>query len=96
LDKDEAADILSRVTFLKVPITAAIMRPQECAREDATGKFAAMVSTQSVPWKSIPRLPLVDRLMEQTKKRTVRSDSLDLKAIPSPQRSGHIQVAGRI
>ena len=38
-----------------------------------------MVSTQSVPWDSIPQMPLIDRLMEQTKKKMVRSDSLHLK-----------------
>jgi hypothetical protein len=47
-----------------------------------TGNFAAMVSTQSEPWDSIPRLPLMTRLGEQTKNRVVRSDSLALSDRP--------------
>ncbi|HEY6045350.1 MAG TPA: hypothetical protein VIU65_02035, partial [Pyrinomonadaceae bacterium] len=46
------------------------------------GNFAAMVSTQNVPWESIPRMPLMDRLKAQTKNRVVRSDSLALKERP--------------
>jgi hypothetical protein len=37
-----------------------------------------MVSTQSSPWPSIPRGPLMDRLKQQTKNKVVRSDSLAL------------------
>jgi len=37
-----------------------------------------MVSTQTVPWDSIPRMPLMDRLGEMTMNRVVRSDSLKL------------------
>lgn len=46
------------------------------------GKFAAMVSTQSVPWETIPRDPLMTKLAEMTKDRVVRSDSLKLKGAP--------------
>ncbi|MGZ8843942.1 MAG: MBL fold metallo-hydrolase [Pyrinomonadaceae bacterium] len=83
LEKEDAADILSRVTFLKVAHHGSHnATPKNALERMATGKFAAMVSTQNVPWKTIPRLPLVDRLMEQTRKRTVRSDSLALKDKP--------------
>jgi len=46
------------------------------------GDFAAMVSIQNVPWESIPRMPLMDRLNEQIRNRMVRSDSLALKDRP--------------
>lgn len=83
LEKDAAADILSRVTFLKVAHHGSHnATPRNALERMATGEFAAMMSTQNVPWKSIPRLPLVDRLMQQTKKRTVRSDSLPIKGKP--------------
>jgi hypothetical protein len=42
------------------------------------GQFSAMVSTQSVPWPSIPLKPLMDRLGERTSGRVLRSDSLAL------------------
>jgi hypothetical protein len=48
------------------------------------GDFAAMVSTQSTPWPSIPRDPLMARLNEKTKKRIVRSDWLSIKGAPKP------------
>jgi hypothetical protein len=48
----------------------------------STGKFAAMVSTQSTPWPSIPRIPLIDRLKQQTKNKVIRSDSLALQNFP--------------
>jgi len=43
-----------------------------------------MVSTQSTPWASIPRVPLMARLSEKTRKRMVRSDWLHVKDAPSP------------
>ena len=44
-----------------------------------------MVSTQSEPWVSIPRTPLMARLNEKTRKRIVRSDWLSIKGIPRPK-----------
>ena len=41
-----------------------------------------MVSTQSKPWKSIPRGPLMKRLEEKTGSRSVRSDSLPVADAP--------------
>jgi hypothetical protein len=40
------------------------------------GRFAAMVSTQSKPWKSIPQPELMARIGERSKGRVVRSDAL--------------------
>lgn len=80
LEKENAEDILSRINFLKVAHHGSHnATPRDALERMSTGKFAAMVSTQSEPWPSIPRMPLMDRLMQQTKKRTVRSDSLLIK-----------------
>ena len=48
------------------------------------GKFAAMVSTQSKPWNSIPRAPLMTRLNEKTERQVVRSDWLYVNDAPEP------------
>ena len=77
LEQPDAEAILSGVTFFKVAHHGSLnATPKDALERMAKGKFAAMVSTQSVPWKSIPRLPLMTRLLEQTNNRAVRSDSL--------------------
>lgn len=83
LEQDGSADILSSVNFLKVAHHGSVnATPTDALEKMSTGKFAAMVSTQSTPWPSIPRLPLIDRLKEQTKNRVIRSDSLALANFP--------------
>lgn len=83
LEQEGSADILSSVNFLKVAHHGSVnATPTDALEKMSTGKFAAMVSTQSSPWPSIPRLPLIDRLREQTKKKIVRSDSLALENFP--------------
>jgi beta-lactamase superfamily II metal-dependent hydrolase len=79
LDKDDAEAILSGITFFKIGHHGSHnSTPRDALEKMSKGKFAAMVSTQSVPWESIPRMPLMDRLGEMTKNRVVRSDSLKL------------------
>lgn len=83
LEQDDAEAILSSVTFFKVAHHGShTATPKSALERMKQGNFAAMVSTQSVPWDSIPRMPLMDRLSEQTGKRVVRSDSLVLKHRP--------------
>jgi hypothetical protein len=83
LDQDDAEALLSSITFFKVAHHGSHnATPKDALERMKTGNFAAMVSTQSVPWESIPRIPLMDRLGEQTKNRVVRSDSLPLKDRP--------------
>jgi hypothetical protein len=82
LDKDDAEAILSGVTFFKVAHHGSHnATPRDALEKMSEGKFAAMVSTQNVPWESIPRMPLMDRLGEMTKNRVVRSDSLKLAGV---------------
>ena len=82
LEKDDAEAILSGVTFFKVAHHGSHnATPRSALERMAKGKFAAMVSTQSVPWKSIPREPLMDRLGEMTRNRVLRSDSLKVEGL---------------
>ena len=86
LKQGDSADILSSVTFLKVAHHGSVnATPKDALEQMSTGRFAAMVSTQSTPWPSIPRGPLMDRLKEQTKNKIIRSDSLTIKNLKAPQ-----------
>ena len=81
----EADEILPRINFLKVAHHGSHnATPKEALEKMATGKFAAMVSTQSTPWDSIPRIPLMTRLSEQTAQKVVRSDWIKLADAPDP------------
>ena len=83
LDQDDAETILAGITFFKVAHHGSHnATPTDALERMSKGKFVAMVSTQSVPWESIPRIPLMDRLGEMTKNRVVRSDSLKLAGVP--------------
>lgn len=79
----DAGEILSRLTFLKVAHHGSHNATPRRALEGLTeGQCAAMVSTQTKPWKSIPRMPLIEALDAKTRKRWVRSDSLALAKAP--------------
>ena len=80
-----SSDILSKINFFKIAHHGSHNATPKAALEKlADGEFAAMVSTQSIPWKSIPRIPLMSRLDEKTKKRIVRSDWLSVEGAPEP------------
>lgn len=84
LEKD-SDEILSRISFLKVGHHGSFnATPKDALEKMTPGGFAAMVSTQSTPWDSIPRVPLMTRLSEQTKERIVRSDWIKLDDAPDP------------
>lgn len=84
LDK-EADEILPRINFLKVAHHGSHnAMPKAALEKMSTGRFAAMVSTQSTPWDSIPRVPLMERLSEQTAQKIVRSDWIKLENAPDP------------
>jgi hypothetical protein len=83
LDSPRAQSILDQLAFLKVAHHGSHnATPRRALEWMAEGAFAAMVSTQSLPWPSIPRLPLLERLNTRTKGRTVRSDSLPVVGAP--------------
>jgi hypothetical protein len=78
------ADILSRVSFYKVAHHGSHNATPKSALESmTTGKFAAMVSTQSEPWPSIPYDKLMNALSRQTRRRVIRSDSIKVRKAPS-------------
>jgi len=80
-----SGDILSKINFFKIAHHGSHnATPRAALEKMADGEFAAMVSTQSKPWKSIPRVPLMSRLDEKTKKRIVRSDWLSVEGAPEP------------
>jgi len=85
MDREELGSLLGDVSFLKVSHHGSVNATPKDALERMTGKdLAAMVSTQSTPWPSIPRVPLMARLAARTANRVVRSDWIDLDGAPGP------------
>ena len=84
-DEKSSSDILSKINFFKIAHHGSHNATPKAALEKMSeGEFAAMVSTQSIPWKSIPQIPLMSRLQERTKKRIIRSDWLSIEGAPEP------------
>ena len=87
IEKD-GTDILSNVTFYKVAHHGSVnATPKSALEAMKQKKFAAMASTQSKPWPSIPAPKLVTALNTQTGDQYVQSDSIKVanapyKAIP--------------
>jgi beta-lactamase superfamily II metal-dependent hydrolase len=102
LDDKGSALILPQISFLKVSHHGSFnATPRQALEAMTTGAFAAMASTQSKPWKSIPQPALMKRLEEKTGRRCVRSDSIPLAAalpgarrarLPSGFRSGPLWI----
>jgi len=85
LENEKPDQILPPVRFLKVAHHGSVNATPKGALEKMTdGRFAAMVSTQSKPWPSIPRVPLMKRLSEKTAQKVVRSDWLAVAGAPLP------------
>jgi len=77
LEHETPDQILPQVRFLKVAHHGSVnATPKDALEKMTDGAFAAMVSTQSTPWPSIPRVPLMARIDEKTKQELVRSDWL--------------------
>jgi beta-lactamase superfamily II metal-dependent hydrolase len=87
LDQPGSAALLEQVDFLKVSHHGSHNATPRGALEGmTTGAFAAMVSTQSLPWPSIPQSQLMDRLAAKTARHVLRSDSLAVAAAPDAPR----------
>ena len=85
LENEQSADILSKINFFKIGHHGSEnATPKRALEGMSDGEFAAMVSTQSEPWDSIPRPPLMARVNEKTRKRIVRSDWLPVDGAPAP------------
>lgn len=77
LSKDGSAELLDRIDFYKVSHHGSHNGTPRAAVEGfRRSRVAAMVSTQTKPWKSIPRLPLMEALADRTGGRFLRSDGL--------------------
>jgi metallo-beta-lactamase superfamily protein len=83
LTSSGAAALLEEISFLKVAHHGSHNATPRSALEGLkTGAFAAMVSTQSIPFPTIPQPALMTRLLAQARKRVVRSDSLAVAEAP--------------
>jgi beta-lactamase superfamily II metal-dependent hydrolase len=83
LDKDGSDRLLSQINFYKVSHHGSVnATPKNALEKMTTGKFAAMLSTQSKPWPSIPEARLLDALERKANRRVVRSDSLAVAGAP--------------
>jgi hypothetical protein len=77
LEREGAGELLGQVSFFKVAHHGSHNATPKAALEAMPNeKFSAMVSTQSVPWPSIPEDRLMNALKEKTGNRVVRSDQL--------------------
>jgi beta-lactamase superfamily II metal-dependent hydrolase len=85
LENEQPDDILPQISFFKVAHHGSEnATPKGALERMSQGKFAAMVSTQSSPWKSIPKVTLMNRLNQKTVSRIVRSDWLTMPGAPKP------------
>jgi hypothetical protein len=83
LEAEDAPDILGGLGFYKVAHHGSENATPKTALEGMrTGRFAAMLSTQSIPWPSIPYPKLMTALERQTNQRVIRSDSLPVPNAP--------------
>jgi beta-lactamase superfamily II metal-dependent hydrolase len=82
--KKTGADVLSDICFYKVAHHGSMNATPKGALEDMPqGKFAAMASTQSKPWPSIPQKALIDAIGARTDGAVVRSDSIAVGGAPA-------------
>jgi beta-lactamase superfamily II metal-dependent hydrolase len=86
LDQPGSATLLDQVSFLKVAHHGSHNATPRSALEGMPEKrFAAMSSTQSTPWPSIPQKALVDAIKARTSGRYVQSDQLKKKKAVLPK-----------
>ena len=96
LDRPDSAALLEQVDFLKVAHHGSHNATPRSALEGLrTGAFAAVVSTQSAPFPTIPQPALMKRLGTKTKRRLVRSDSLPLAAVPDAPQGPRLKALPR-
>jgi beta-lactamase superfamily II metal-dependent hydrolase len=86
IENADAEQILHGICFYKVSHHGSVnATPVDALSKMLSGDLAAMVSTQSSPWESIPRLPLIDELQKKTSKRIVQSDWLPVANEKAPK-----------
>ncbi len=82
LERPETGDALAGLTFYKVAHHGSENATPRSALEAMGDGVLAMLSTQSVPWPSIPYSRLMDALVRKTGGSVVRSDSLPVDGAP--------------
>ena len=83
IEKSDSKDVLSNVTFYKVAHHGSVnATPKSALEAMQIKKFAAMASTQSKPWPSIPAPKLVAALNTRTGNTYVQSDSIKVEKAP--------------
>jgi beta-lactamase superfamily II metal-dependent hydrolase len=91
LADEDAAELLRHVSFYKVAHHGSENATPKTALEAmATGEFAAMMSTQSLPWPSIPYGKLELALRRQTNRRVIRSDTIAVVGAPAGPDGGRL------
>jgi hypothetical protein len=86
MDGTAADGILSAVDFYKVAHHGSVNATPKNALEKMPSKtLAAMVSTQSEPWPSIPEPKLMEALDRKAQRGVVRSDSLTVPSGKAPK-----------
>jgi beta-lactamase superfamily II metal-dependent hydrolase len=84
IENEDSSDVLQRVTFIKVAHHGSVNATPVSVVEGISKGIAAMISTQSEPWKSIPQNNLMGHLGEKTGPRIVRSDWIKVDGAPKP------------
>jgi len=83
IEGDDATETLSQIEFYKVSHHGSENATPKSALDGMThARFAAMVSTQSKPWPSIPYDKLMGALSARAGEAIVRSDSLGVTGAP--------------
>ena len=83
LDRPDSEAVLAHLDFYKVSHHGSTnATPKSALERMSSGHLAAMVSTQSAPWESIPERKLMEALRRKATKGVVRSDSLPIEMAP--------------
>jgi hypothetical protein len=83
MDTPEGESIFEHVDFFKIAHHGSLNATPKSALEKMHDGFAAMISTQSKPWPSIPFAKMLVRLDKKAKSGVVRSDSIPLANAPA-------------
>ncbi|MEI6226879.1 MAG: hypothetical protein WCS72_19230, partial [Deltaproteobacteria bacterium] len=91
IDAPGASGLLAKLDFYKVSHHGSVNATPKSALERMTsGSLAAMVSTQSEPWESIPEPKLMAALKRKAGRGVVRSDSLRIEGGPKGPKAGRL------
>ena len=84
LESSNSGSLLGGVSFYKVAHHGSVnATPKDALEKMPDAKFAAMMSTQSTPWPSIPAPGLLTALDRKTGNQWVRSDAISVPGAPS-------------